>query len=383
VEYYFNEDHQLFRQSFREFLQKEVVPHLDAWEEAREVPKDIFRKMGEMGFFGLHLPEKYGGTDADFFFSVIFFEELERINSGGFAAAMGSHAYLALPHIHAVGSEAMKDKYLTGGVSGELVGCLAISEPSGGSDVAGMRSRAESDGDHWVLNGEKIFITNGVNSDFIVVAAKTAPDKGAHGISMFVVDRDTPGVSAIKLKKLGWHASDTGQIAFDNVRIPKENLIGMENAGFLYIMQRFALERLVVAIGAVAMADHALELTLQYMAERSAFGRPINKFQVLRHEVAQMASEIEAQRAYVYHLCRAYGDGHNVVKEAAMSKLLTTELCDKVVYKCLQMHGGYGYMEDYPMARMYRDSRLGPIGGGTSEIMREIIAKITIDGAVY
>lgn len=383
VEYYFNEDHQLFRQSMREFLHREVAPHLDDWEAAGEVPKSVFRKMGEMGYFGLALPEQFGGSEADFFFSVIFFEELERINSGGFAAAMGAHAYLALPHIETEGSEALKEKYLRKGISGEMVGCLAISEPSGGSDVAEMRTRAERAGDEWVINGEKIFITNGVNSDFIVLAAKTAPDKGAHGISLFVVDRETPGVSAIVLKKLGWHASDTGQLAFDNVRVPTGNLLGMENAGFMYIMQRFALERLVVAIGAVAMADHALEVTLRYMQERQAFGRPINKFQVLRHEIAQMASEIEAQRAYVYYLCRCYQDGHNVVKEAAMSKMLTTDLCDKVVYNCLQYHGGYGYMEDYPLARMFRDSRLGPIGGGTNEIMREIIAKMTIEKTIY
>lgn len=373
----------MFRQSLREFLDREVVPHVDEWEEAEQVPRAMFKRFGELGYLGLNMPEEYGGLNGDFFFTVVLLEEMQRVNSGGFVAAVGSHIYLAQPHILAVGSDSIKDKYLKASVAGEKVGCLAISEPFAGSDVAGIKTRAERDGDEWVLNGSKIFITNGVLSDYLVVAAKTEPELGGQGISMFVVDRDTPGLSAINLKKLGWHASDTGQIAFDNVRIPAENLLGTENAGFVYIMQRFVLERLIVAVGAIAAADYAIEVTLRYMQEREAFGRSISKFQVLRHEIAQMASEVEAQRTFTYHLCQCHQDGMPIVKEAAMAKLLATQLSDKVMYNCLQFHGGYGFMEDYPLARMFRDSRLGPIGGGTSEIMKEIIAKMTIDQVSY
>jgi acyl-CoA dehydrogenase len=381
--YYFSEEHTHFRQSLRAFLEREIAPHILEWEKDGEIPKAIFQRFGEQGYLGLNMPEAYGGLGLDFFFTVVLFEEIQRLNSGGFVAAIGTHAYLAMPHIQAVGSEALKEKYLRPGIAGDMVGCLAISEPSAGSDVAAIRTRADREGEFWQVNGSKTFITNGVNSDFLVVAAKTKPDAGANGISMFVMDRVSKGLSATKLDKLGWRSSDTGEIGFDDVMVPIENLIGQENAGFVYIMQRFALERLVVAIGAMAAADYAMEVTLQYMSERKAFGRRINHFQVLRHRIAQLSAEIEAQRFFIYHLCERYQDGDYIVKEAAMAKLLATELSDKVMTECLQFHGGYGFMEDYPLARMLRDSRLGPIGGGTSEIMREIIAKAVIDDKVY
>jgi acyl-CoA dehydrogenase len=383
AQYYFTEEHELFRQSLRAFLVREVAPHIDAWEDAGEVPREIFIKFGEQGYFGMNLPEEFGGLGLDFFFTVVFLEELQRLNSGGFAASMGAHAYLALPHLEAEGSQTLKEKYLRPAILGQKIGCLAITEPGGGSDVASMRSQAKREGETWLLNGSKTFITNGVSSDFLLVAARTSPDAGASGISLFVVDRNTAGLSATSLKKLGWKASDTAEIALDNVRIPHENLLGKENAGFVYIMQRFALERMIMAIGAMAAADYALEVTLKYMSERTAFGRTINHFQTLRHRIAQLASEIEAQRYFIYHLCQRFGDGDYIVKEAAMAKLLATQLSDKVITECLQFHGGYGFMEDFPLARMFRDSRLGTIGGGTSEIMREIIAKSIIDEKSY
>src|SRR5690606_16323482 len=229
---YFTEEHELFRKSFREFLQKEVMPHIEKWEKTGTIERFIWEKFGEMGYFGLKYPEKYGGLDLDLFYTVIFLEELQKINSGGFAAAMWAHTYLALTHLNKEGSEEIKEKYLTAGISGEKIGCLCISEPFGGSDVAGMRSIAEKKGDKYILNGSKTFITNGVYSDFMVVAAKTDPEKGNKGISIFVIDSDSPGISTSKLNKLGWRASDTAEIAFDNVEIPAKNLMGGENNGF-------------------------------------------------------------------------------------------------------------------------------------------------------
>jgi alkylation response protein AidB-like acyl-CoA dehydrogenase len=339
--------------------------------------------MGDMGFFGINYPEAYGGLNLDFFYTVIFLEELQRINSGGFAAAMWAHAYLAMTHLNAEGSEEMKQKYLSASISGDMIGCLCITEPFGGSDVAGMRTTAEKKGDTYIINGSKTFITNGVYSDYLIVAAKTNPSEGNRGISIFLVDRNTPGVSATKLDKLGWRASDTGEIAFDNVEIPASNLMGEENKGFNYIMQHFASERLIMGINAHARAEFALEYAMQYMSERTAFGTTIDRFQALRHKLADCYTEMEICKQFNYITAYRFNKGEYVVKEATMSKLQSTKMADEVIYQCLQFLGGYGYMEEYPLARLLRDSRLGPIGGGTSEILREIIAKIIIDKKSY
>ena len=380
---YFTEEHELFRKSLQDFLQKEVVPYIDKWEKSGTVERFIWTKMGDMGFFGLNSPEEYGGLNLDLFYTVVFLEELQKINSGGFAANMWAHAYLAMTHLNKEGSHEIKEKYLTPSITGEKIGCLCITEPFGGSDVSGMRTTAVKKGDAYVINGSKTFITNGVYSDYLVVAAKTAPEKGGKGISIFVMDRDTPGISSTKLDKLGWRASDTAEIAFDNVTIPASNLMGEEGKGFPYIMQHFALERLVMAVNAHARAEFALEYAIQYMKEREAFGKSISTFQALRHSVAQMASEIEVCKVFNYHTVKRLNAGEYVVKEATMAKLTATKMADEVIYQCLQLLGGYGYMEDYPLARMLRDSRLGPIGGGTSEILREIISKMVIDGKDY
>ena len=380
---YFSEEHNAFRQSFRDFLQKEVVPFVEKWEKQGFIDKEIWKKFGEMGYFGLNYPEEYGGLNLDLFYTVIFLEEMQKVNSGGFAAAMWAHTYLAMTHLEKEGSKAIKEKYLTSSIHGEKVGCLCISEPFGGSDVAGMRTTAIKNGNTYILNGSKTFITNGVYSDYLVVAAKTNPELGNKGMSIFVVDRETSGISAISLEKLGWKASDTAEIAFDNVVIPAENLMGKEGQGFSYIMQHFALERIVMGVNAHARAEYALEYALQYMSERTAFGKTINKFQALRHKVADLASEIEMCKEFNYSIVYRLNKGQYVVKEATMSKLVSTKIADEVIYQCLQFLGGYGYMEDYPMARLFRDSRLGPIGGGTSEILKEIIAKIIIDKKEY
>jgi alkylation response protein AidB-like acyl-CoA dehydrogenase len=380
---YFTEEHGLFRQSLRDFLQKEVVPHLDKWEESGTIERFIWEKVGEMGFFGIAYPEEYGGMDLDFFYTVIFLEELQRINSGGFAAAMWAHAYLAMTHLNAEGDDRIKKEYLAPSISGEKIGCLCITEPFGGSDVAGMRTTAVKNGDHYIMNGSKTFITNGVYSDYLIVAAKTAPELGGKGMSIFVLDRNMPGITATKLHKLGWRASDTGEIAFDNVKVPVANLMGEENKGFGYIMQHFATERLIMGINAHARAEYAIEYALGYMKERTAFGQTIDRFQALRHKIAEQMAEVEMSKAFNYSVAYRLDKGEYVVKEATMSKLTATKIADEVINNCLQMLGGYGYIEEYPMARMLRDSRLGPIGGGTSEILREIIAKMIIDGKTY
>ncbi|SEQ12937.1 Acyl-CoA dehydrogenase [Hyunsoonleella jejuensis] len=380
---YFTEEHHLFRKSLQDFLRKEVVPHIDDWEKSGEIDKAVWLKFGEMGFFGINYPEAYGGLDLDLFYTVILLEELQKINSGGFAAAVWAHVYLAMTHLNAEGDEAIKQKYLAPSVTGEKIGCLCITEPFGGSDVAGMRTAAVKKGDTYVINGSKTFITNGVYSDYLIVAAKTTPELGNKGISLFLVDRDTIGLSATKLDKLGWNASDTGEIAFDEVTIPASNLMGEENKGFAYIMQHFALERLIMGINAHARAEYALEYAMQYMSERTAFGKTIDKFQALRHKIADLYADMEINKMYNYSVANALDKGEYVVKEATISKLRSTKMADEVIYQCLQFLGGYGYMEEYPMARLFRDSRLGPIGGGTSEILREIIAKIIIDKKEY
>ncbi len=380
---YFTEEHHFFRQSFRDFLQKEVVPHIEKWEETGAIERFIWKKFGDMGYFGLVYPEQYGGLGLDLFYTVIFLEELQRIHSAGFAAAMWAHAYLAMTHVNKEGDHQIKENYLTASITGDKIGCLCITEPFGGSDVAGMRTTAVKKGETYVINGSKTFITNGVYSDYLVVVAKTSPELGNKGMSIFIIDRDTPGISATKLDKLGWRASDTAEIAFDNVVIPSSNLMGEENKGFAYVMQHFALERLTMAINAHARAEYALEYAVQYMSERSAFGKTIDKFQALRHTIADAYAHMEVCKAFNYSIAKRLNDGEYVVKEATMAKLQSTKMADEVIYQCLQMLGGYGYMEEYPMARLLRDSRLGPIGGGTSEILREIIAKMVIDGKSY
>lgn len=380
---YFTEEHEVFRASFKDFLQKEVVPHIEKWEKTGSIERFIWKKFGEMGYFGLSTPEEYGGMDLDLFYTIIFLEEMQKINSGGFAAAMWAHEYLAMTHLNKEGNHEQKQKYLVPSVEGDRIGCLCITEPFGGSDVAGMRSTAIKQGDKYILNGSKTFITNGVYSDYLIVAAKTDPSDKYKGISIFVVDRDTKGISATKLDKLGWRASDTGEIAFDNVVIPAENLLGEEGKGFPYIMQHFALERLLMGVNAHARAEYAVDYAIKYMEERIAFGKSLDKFQVLRHKVAEMASRVDMCREYNYSITKRLNDGQYVVKEASMSKLLSTKMADEVIYDALQLLGGYGYMEEYPMARLLRDSRLGPIGGGTSEILKEIIAKMVIDKKEY
>ena len=380
---YFSEEHDLFRASLKDFLQKEVVPYIEQWEKSGTIDRFIWKKFGDMGFLGITYPESYGGLNLDLFYMVILLEELQKIKSSGFAAAIWAHVYLAMTHLNAEGDERIKKEYLVPSIAGEKIGALCISEPFGGSDVAGMRTNAIKKGDKYIINGSKTFITNGVYADYYVVAAKTDPALGNKGISIFLMDTSSKGISATKLDKLGWRASDTAEIAFDNVEVPFENLMGEENKGFAYIMQHFALERLIMAINAHARAEFALDYTIDYMSSREAFGTTINKFQALRHTLVEHATEVEHCKIFNYAAVARLDKGEYVVKEATMAKLKSTKVADETIYSCLQMLGGYGYMEEYPLARLFRDSRLGPIGGGTSEILKEILSKMIIDKQNY
>ncbi len=380
---YFTEEHELFRQSVRQFVETEVIPRANEWEEKRQVDKAIWKRMGDLGFLGINFPEEYGGTNADFFYSVVLMEEMARTTMGGFSASHGVHQFMATAHLLKAGSAELKKKYLPKAITGELWGALAISEPNAGSDVAAIKTTAVRKGDEYIINGSKTFITNGYYGDFVTVACKTAPEQGMSGISLIIVDQKLPGFRSSKLNKMGWHSSDTSELFFDNVHVPATNLIGEENKGFYYIMESFQLERLVAGVGGVAGSQHCLELALKYISEREAFGRPIKKFQVLRHKLVDLATEIEAARQLAYQAAWLYSKGEIAVKECSMIKLLATELGKKVADECLQCFGGYGYMEEYTIARMYRDARVGTIVGGTSEIMKEILAKIIIDDVQY
>ena len=380
---YFNQDHQIFRQSVRQFIEKEVTPNASTWETERQIPKSIFQKMGDLGYLGINFSEDYGGTNADLWYSVVFLEEIARSTMGGFSTAVSVHQYMAINHIAKIGSSFLKKKYLIPAIAGEKIAALGISEPNAGSDVSAILTTAVRDGDKYVINGSKTFITNGTYGDFITLTCKTNTSAGANGVSLIVVDLNAEGISRTKLNKMGWHSSDTAEISFDNVRVPVTHLIGQENAGFYYLMESLQLERLVAAIMAVAGSELSLELTIQYLHERETFGRPIAKYQAIRHKIAEMATEVDIAREFVYSTCWKFTQGEVMVKECSMAKLFTSELAKRVADGCLQFFGGFGYIEDYPICRIYRDARVGTIAGGTSEIMKEIISKIVVDGAAY
>ena len=380
---YFTEEHELFRKSLKDFLKREVVPHLNKWEKEERIPREIWKKMGDMGFLGLSFPEKYGGSNLDFFFEVVLNEELGRLNCGGFTITQQAVQYMSAPYILKYGSDFLKEKYLPGIASGDLISCIGITEPNAGSDVQNIQTSATKKGDNYIVNGSKTFITNAIYGDFVVTVVKTDPKAKSKGISLLVIDLDSNGITKTKIDKLGWRSSDTAELSFDNVVVPKENLIGEEGKGFYYLMNGLQLERLCFLPSSIATMEFAISESLNYMKERKAFGKSIDQIQILRHRVAQLSSEIEALKSFSYHCCNLFDKKIYDVKLCSMGKLLCTELHEKVATQCLQFFGGNGFTEDYPMARMYRDCRVLTIGGGTSEIMREIIAKIVIDGKDY
>jgi acyl-CoA dehydrogenase len=375
----FSAEHEMLRKTVRTFVEREVVPHVDAWEEAGRIPRTFWRRLGELGFLGLDFPPEYGGAGADFFASVVLGEEMARCRSGGVAFSVLVHTDMSSPWLARFGTEAQKRKYLPGIVAGETVCALGITEPGTGSDMAAIATRAVRDGDHYRLTGSKMFITNGVYGDLYFVAARTGPGTAARrhdGISMFLVERALPGVVVSRtLDKLGMRASDTAELAFHDTPVPAENLLGVEGRGFQQLASGLQRERLLAAVLALSGAAQALDDTMKYLRERSAFGEPLATRQALRHRVADLATEIEAAGQLVYHAARLYAAGDDCATEVSMAKLHATEVANRVAYQAVQLHGGYGYMREFPVERFFRDVRLWTIASGTSEVMREIIAR--------
>ena len=375
---FFTDQHEMFRAMVRSFVETEIKPHADAWEEAEEFPRELFRKAGEAGLLGLHYDQRWGGSGLDYWYTVVECEELVRSHCAGVNMALMVQSDMATPVIHDLGTDEQKQEFLAPAIKGERIAALGVSEPGAGSDVVGMRTTARKDGGDYIINGSKTFITNGTRADFVTLVVKTDPDKGHSGVSIVLFPTDTKGFSVgRKLKKLGNKSSDTAELHFDNCRIPRRYLLGEEGQGFYYLMQNFQGERLVAALLATAGAQRLLEETIHYGETREAFGRPIVKFQVWRHEFAQFLTEIEAARRLAYHAADLFNRKVPSVKEISMAKLYCGELANKVADRCLQFHGGWGYMDEYPISRAWRDMRLITIGGGTSEVMREIIAKMS------
>jgi acyl-CoA dehydrogenase len=371
----FRPEHDELRNEVRAFVQRELFVHAAEWEEDEHFPKDVFLRAGELGLFGMKYAPEVGGSGPDFVADAVVTEELSGAGSGGVAAALGAHKDLATFYVSNFGSAEQHKRWLAPAIEGKVVGALAVTEPDAGSDVISMRTNARRDGDDWIINGTKVFITNGAWADFVVVAAKTDPEAEHAGLTLFIVDSGTEGFTQRRIRMLGWRPSQTGELTLADVRVPDSHRLGDVGSGFYAIMQNFAWERLVMALGAVAGAQRTYELAKAYALDRKAFNRPIGKFQVWRHRFADMATKIEAARALTYNGLRRFVAGENPIREVAMAKLYACELAFKVADECVQIHGGYGYVTEFPAERILRDARLGPIGGGTSEIMREIIGR--------
>jgi len=373
----FAEEHEELRESVRRFVSKEIAPHVEEWEEAREFPRELYRRCGELGFLGLKYPETLGGQGGDYLHDAVWAEELAFSGaSGGVAAGLGAHTGIATPPIFKFGTPEQHQRFLVPAIRGEKICALGITEPGAGSDVAGIRTFARTVDGGYVVNGSKTFITNGVRADILITALKTTEQGGHHGISFLVLEREMPGYEVVsKLEKMGWHSSDTGELSFADVEVPAENLLGEENGGFHLIMANFQWERLLMALGAVGAMQRLLEVAIDYAKEREAFGRPIGRFQAIRHKIAEISIKAEVAKALTYNALRLFHDGIDVVKEVTQAKLYSQRACVEVADEVIQIHGGYGYMREYGVERAYRDARLGPIGGGTDEIMREILGK--------
>jgi acyl-CoA dehydrogenase len=371
----YSDEHKIFRDSLRKFLDKEVVPHIEEWEEAGIVPRSIWKKMGEQGFLCTSVPEAYGGLGADFLYSVIVTEETTKSGFSGLTAAL--HSDIVVPYITAFASEAQKHKYLPGCISGDIITAVAMTEPNAGSDLAAMKTTAVEDGDHIILNGQKTFISNGINCDLVVVAAKDPSETNPHAaVDLFLVDASTPGFEkGRQIKKIGWHSQDTAEMYFTDCRIPKENRMGDKGTGFLKLMEKLQQERLVCAIGAVAAAELIVAMTIHYCKERTAFGKPISKFQHTQFEIVEMSTETKLGRTFIDKLIMDHVEGKNVVVEVSMAKYWTTDMAFKVADRCLQLFGGYGYCDEYQISRAWRDIRVTRIFAGTNEIMKMIAAR--------
>ena len=374
---YQDETLEQLRVQVRRFVENEVIPHGDAWEAAGMVPREVLRHMGELGFLGIRYPEKYGGAELDTMATVALAEELSRSTYAGFNITVLDHTEMASPHLARFGTNEQLSRYLPGIVSGELITAIGVTEPGAGSDVAGLRARAERKGNGWVLNGTKMFITNGVHADIYLIAAKTDfTAKGSRGVSMFIVDKGTEGFTiGQQLDKMGWRSSDTAELVFDDCWLPSDALLGEENRGFYAIMENFQNERIVMGAMATSEAQCAIDLTLAYVKGREAFDGTLWDKQTIRQRLAMHQAEVEAGRQLVYHAAWLDAQGHDAVKEVSMVKAYCGELVNRVMYTCQQFHGGYGYMRESPIERMVRDARVQSIGGGPTEIMLEEVAK--------
>lgn len=374
---YFSAEHEAFRQTVRRFVESEINPHIDAWEEARLWPAHtVLKKMGDLGLLGLNYPEAYGGGGVDYWYSVVLLEELGRIDCAGVPMGIAVHTDMATPALAEFGSEELKQRFLAPAIAGDMVAAIGVSEPDAGSDVASIRTRAVRDGDDYVINGSKMWITNGTQADFITTLVRTSDERGFRGVSLLIVPTNTPGFSVSrKLEKLGNHASDTAILSYQDVRVPQANRIGEEGMGFILQMQQFQRERLAGSLMSTAGMEKIIRMTIDYTRGRQAFGRPLIDNQWIHFRLAELLTELEALRQLNYHCVRLFVAGEDATKQVSMAKLKAGRLAREVADTCLQFHGGMGYVEDYPMARYFRDARLLSIGGGADEIMLGIIAK--------
>ncbi|MFC0013837.1 MULTISPECIES: acyl-CoA dehydrogenase family protein [Allobacillus] len=373
---FLTDEHEMFRRSLKKFLEKEAVPFYEKWEKDQQVPKSFWEKAGKQGFLCPQVEEKYGGVEADFGYAVVLSEEFERVGTG--LLGIGLHNDIVIPYIEAFGNEDQKSRWLPKAVTGEIISAIAMTEPGAGSDLAGIRTTAVKDGDDYIVNGEKTFITNGHSADLTIVVCKTDPQANPphKGISLLVVESEAEGFTkGKKLDKVGQHANDTCELIFEDVRVPAANLLGEENKGFYYLMDKLQQERLMVSISSIVNAERMLDLTLDYVTQRQAFGRSISKFQNTQFKIAEMKTEIEIGKTFVDRLIQEHMAGGNIVNEVSMAKWWTTDLAQKVAVESMQLHGGYGYIEEYEIARRYRDVAVASIYAGTNEIMKGIIAK--------
>ena len=367
---------ELFRATVRKFLEREVAPHYERWEREGMIPRELWNRFGEHGLLCVDVPAEYGGAGADFRLSAVVVEEIARMGFGGLASAVSVHSDIVAPYILHLGSEAQKQRWLPRLVSGEAVGAIGLAEPGAGSDLQGMKTRAERDGDGYVINGQKTFITNGYHCDLLILAAKTDPTAGARGVTLFTVDTALPGFSrGRRLEKIGQHASDTAELFFQDLRVDAGQVLGGEGQGFAHLMNELPRERLILSVGAVAAAEGALERTVAYVRERQAFGQPLAQFQNTRFRLAELKAQVEVNWAYIRQCIERYDRGELTTTEASIAKLSATELQFKVADECLQLHGGYGYMREYQVSRDFVDARVQRIYGGANEIMKELIAR--------
>ena len=377
---YFNKDHEMVRKAVREFVDKEINPNMDEWEEKGQAPlHELFKKMGDLGFLGIRYDPQYGGQGLDYWYDMVYLEELGRIQGSGIPMAIAVQSHMATPAIAEFGSEHLKETYLKPAIAGDMVASIAVTEPGAGSDVSALQTTARKDGDSYVINGSKTYITNGTQADFLTLLARTSDDPGYHSFSLFIVPTELPGFQVSrKLNKMGCRSSDTAELFFDDLRIPAENLIGKESEGFIYQMQQFQHERFSAIPMSYISAEETIAMTVEHIRQRKVFGKPLISKQVLRHRLADWQTEIECLRQLAYHIVKMKEAGLDVTREVSMGKLYAAGVIQKVTDGCLQMYGGLGFMEQMLIARYYRDAKLISIGGGADEIMREIIAKIEL-----